>query len=160
MNLTDKLPKRLQPECRTRFRALYLAPTRVACEAARDELAFWLREQAQDPAAEPLYRDWDDFITFYDFPAEHWLDLRTSNPISSRSSPECVCARTWPSGPGSVRMNRPDFDGDSTAWRIMESWQSTAAAVRSSGGTRPSSGSGPSGWSSRPPASGVSASAR
>ncbi len=83
MNLTDKLPKRLQPECRARFRALYLAPTRVACEAARDELAVWLREQAQDPAAETLYRDWDDFITFYDFPAEHWLHLRTSNPIES-----------------------------------------------------------------------------
>ena len=83
MNLTDKLPKRLHPEFRARFRALYLAPTRVACEAARDELAFWLHEQAQDPAAETLYRDWDDFITFYDFPAEHWLHLRTSNPIES-----------------------------------------------------------------------------
>ena len=50
---------------------------------ARDELAVWLHEQAQDPAAETLYRDWDDFITFYDFPAEHWLHLRTSNPIES-----------------------------------------------------------------------------
>ena len=56
-------------------------------------------------------------------------------------------------------LNRPDFDGDSTAWRKMESWQSTAPA-RSSGDTRPSSGSGPSGWSSRRAASGVSASAR
>jgi len=28
-------------------------------------------------------RDWDDFVTFYDFPAEHWLHLRTSNPIES-----------------------------------------------------------------------------
>jgi len=55
-------------------------------------------------------------------------------------------------------LNRPDFDGDSTAWRIVGSWQSTAAA-RSSGGTRPSSGSGPCGWSSRPPASAVSGSA-
>lgn len=83
MNLADRLPKRLQPEFRARFRALYLAPTRVACEAARDELAVWLHEQAQDPAAETLYRDWDDFVTFYDFPAEHWLHLRTSNPIES-----------------------------------------------------------------------------
>jgi transposase-like protein len=83
MNLADKLPKRLHAEFRARFRALYLAPTRVACEAARDELAFWLHAQAQDPAAETLYRDWDDFTTFYDFPAEHWLHLRTSNPIES-----------------------------------------------------------------------------
>jgi hypothetical protein len=43
----------------------------------------------------------------------------------------------------------------------MESRQNTAApAARSSGGTRPSSGSGPSGWSSRPPASEVNGSAR
>ncbi len=34
-------------------------------------------------------------------------------------------------------MNRPDFDGDSNAWRIMESWQNRAAA-RSSAGIRPS----------------------
>src|SRR5450759_1788320 len=83
MNLADKLPKRLHAEFRARFRALYLAPTRVACETARDELAFWLHEQAQDPTAETLYRDWDDFTTFYDFPAEHWLHLRASNPIES-----------------------------------------------------------------------------
>lgn len=58
-------------------------------------------------------------------------------------------------------VNRPDFDGDSTAWRIMESWQNTAApAARSSGGIRPNSGSGPSGWSSRRPPSEVSASVR
>src|SRR5665811_254459 len=60
-----------------------------------------------------------------------------------------------------VAVNRPDFDGDSPAWRKMESWQNTAApAARSSGGTRPSSENGPSGWSSRPPASGVNGSAR
>jgi len=83
MNLADKLPKRLHPEFRDRFRVLYLAPTRAACEAARDELALWLHEQGQDPAAATLDRDWDDFTTFYDFPAEHWLHLRTSNPIES-----------------------------------------------------------------------------
>ncbi len=83
MNLADKLPKRLHAEFRDRFRALYLAPTRATCEAARDELAVWLHAQGQDSAAETLYRDWDDFTTFYDFPAEHWLHLRTSNPIES-----------------------------------------------------------------------------
>lgn len=34
-------------------------------------------------AAETVLRDWDDFVTFYDFPAEHWIHLRTSNPIES-----------------------------------------------------------------------------
>jgi len=83
LNLIDKLPKRLWPETRRRFREVWSAPTRAACEARRDELALWLHAAGQEGAAETLYRDWDDFTTFYDFPAEHWLHLRTSNAIES-----------------------------------------------------------------------------
>jgi len=43
------------------------APTRAGCEHRRDELAVWLHAQGQDSAAETLYRDWDDFVAFYDF---------------------------------------------------------------------------------------------
>ena len=82
-NVLDRLPKRLWPDTRRRLRAIWEAPTRAACEHRRDELGVWLHGQGQDPAAETLYRDWDDFTTFYDFPAEHWLHLRTSNPIES-----------------------------------------------------------------------------
>ncbi len=83
LNLLDQLPKRLWPQIRRRLRDLWSAPTRAACEARRDELALWLHATGQDQAAETLYRDWDGFTTFYDFPAEHWLHLRTSNAIES-----------------------------------------------------------------------------
>jgi len=83
LNVLDRLPKRLWPEARRRLREVWEAPTRAQCEARRDELAVWLHEHGQDPAAETLFRDWDTFTTFYDFPAEHWLHLRTSNPIES-----------------------------------------------------------------------------
>jgi len=53
------------------------------CELRRDELAQWLHGRGQDPAAETLFRDWDDLATFYDYPAEHWIHLRTSNPVES-----------------------------------------------------------------------------
>jgi hypothetical protein len=43
----------------------------------------WLEAHGQTSAAETVLRDWDDFVTFYDFPAEHWIHLRTSNPIES-----------------------------------------------------------------------------
>ena len=56
--MVDRLPKPLWPEAR------------------RDETARWLHEQGQDQAAETLYRDWDDFTAFYDFPAEHWLHFK------------------------------------------------------------------------------------
>jgi len=83
LNLLDKLPKRLWAETRRRLREVWSAPTRAACEVRRDELGLWLHAAGQDPAAETLYRDWEDFTTFYDFPAEHWLHLRTSNAIES-----------------------------------------------------------------------------
>jgi len=82
-NVLDRLPKRLWPDARGRLRQVWEAPTRASCEHRRDELGTWLHAQGQDPAAETLYRDWDDFVAFYDFPAEHWLHLRTSNPIES-----------------------------------------------------------------------------
>jgi putative transposase len=62
---------------------VYQVPTRQECESRRDALADWLRTENQPAAAETLRRDWDDFVTFYDFPSEHWLHLRTSNPIES-----------------------------------------------------------------------------
>ena len=34
-------------------------------------------------AAETVLRDWDDFASFYDFPTEHWVHLRTTNPLES-----------------------------------------------------------------------------
>jgi putative transposase len=83
LNVLDKLPKRLWPEVRKRLRALAEAPTRQECERRRDALCAWLRGRGQEPAAACLERDWQDFVTFYAFPEEHWVHLRTSNPIES-----------------------------------------------------------------------------
>ena len=47
------------------------------------ELHDELRAAGQVAAAETVRRDWDDFVTFYDFPQEHWTHLRTSNAIES-----------------------------------------------------------------------------
>jgi len=83
LNVLDKLPKRLQKEARVRLRELYVAPERTECERLRDQLCGYWREIGQIPAAECLERDWEDFVTFYDFPEEHWVHLRTSNAIES-----------------------------------------------------------------------------
>ena len=42
-----------------------------------------MRTAGQHPAADTLLRDWEDFVTFYRFPQEHWVHLRTSNPLAS-----------------------------------------------------------------------------
>ncbi len=83
LNVLDKLPKRFQPEVRQKLRALAEAPTRQECERRRDALVARLRGLGQLPAIACLERDWEDFVTLYDFPEEHWVHLRTSNPIES-----------------------------------------------------------------------------
>jgi hypothetical protein len=57
-------------------------------------------------------------------------------------------------------LNRPDFGGDSIAWRNMESWHTTTRPARSTGGIPRSSANGRSGWSRRWPASEASTTAR
>ena len=37
----------------------------------------------QRAAAETVLRDWEDFVTFYHYPREHWIHLRTTNPLES-----------------------------------------------------------------------------
>lgn len=83
LNVQDKLPKRLQAEARARLQAMTAADTQAECEHLRDAYTAELRAQGQQAAAECLERDWPDFVTFYRFPKEHWIHLRTSNPIES-----------------------------------------------------------------------------
>ena len=82
-HVLDKVPKRLWPDIRHRLREVWSSESRAECELRRDALKRWLEAHGQASAAETVLRDWDDFVTFYDFPAEHWIHLRTSNPIES-----------------------------------------------------------------------------
>ena len=83
INIIDKLPKRLQGHVRKQLRELADAPDRAECERLRDKLCAQWRAIGQVSAAECLQRDWDDFVTYFDFPQEHWIHLRTTNPIES-----------------------------------------------------------------------------
>ena len=83
LNVQDKLPKRLQPAARLRLRAMAEAPTQAECDRLRDAYVAELRAAGQHPAADTVLRDWADFVTFYEFPKEHWLHLRTTNPLES-----------------------------------------------------------------------------
>lgn len=83
MNVQDKLPKRMQAEARSRLRELFEAKTRQECEELRDRYVDELINAKQKPAAETIMRDWEDFVTFYHYPQEHWVHLRTSNPLES-----------------------------------------------------------------------------
>ena len=83
LNVQAKLPKRQASEARRRLRAIAEAESRAECERLRDAYVAELRHDGHASAAETVLRDWEDFVTFYSYPKEHWLHLRTSNPIES-----------------------------------------------------------------------------
>ncbi len=81
-NVLDKLPKRLQSKAKEALHEIWMAETRLIAKQAFD--SFLATYGAKYPkACECLAKDRDDLLTFYDFPAEHWKHLRTTNPIES-----------------------------------------------------------------------------
>ena len=81
-NVIDKLPKRLQAGAKEKLHQIWMADTRAHAQEAFD--LFIETYQAKYPkAAECLQKDRDALLAFYDFPAEHWIHLRTTNPIES-----------------------------------------------------------------------------
>jgi transposase-like protein len=90
-NILDKLPKRVQPRAKDMLHEIMYAPDR---QSAREDIERFSQEfQAKYPkAVECLLKDQDQLLTFFDFPAEHWIHLRTTNPIESTFS--TVKART------------------------------------------------------------------
>ena len=81
-NVLAKLPKSQQPKAKRALQEIWMAETKADAEAAFD--AFIESYQVKyEKAAECLTKDRDALLTFYDFPAEHWKHLRTTNPIES-----------------------------------------------------------------------------
>jgi putative transposase len=81
-NILDKLPRSVQPAAKQDLRQIWQAPDRATAEAA---VATFAEKYAAkyEKAVTCLVKDRDALLTFYDFPAEHWDHLRTSNPIES-----------------------------------------------------------------------------
>jgi putative transposase len=81
-NVLDKLPKGSQPKAKRMLHEIYLAETKAKAEKAFD--LFVKTYEAKYPkATECLSKDRDGLLSFYDFPAEHWMHIRTTNPIES-----------------------------------------------------------------------------
>jgi putative transposase len=84
-NVLNKLPQSVQPKAKADLHEIWQAETRAAANRAFDH--FLEKYQAKYYAAcECLSKDRDVLLTFYDFPAEHWKHLRTTNPIESTFS--------------------------------------------------------------------------
>ena len=110
-NVLDKLPKRLQARAKEQLHEIMYAPDR---KSALEEIAVFEKEYGARyaKAVETLTKDQDHMLTFIDFPAEHWLHLRTTNPIESTFA--TVKARTKKTkGAGSRKA------GLAMAWKLL-----------------------------------------
>jgi len=81
-NVLNKVPLSVQANMKKDLREVYMAPNRASAEAAIDVFVEKYGTK-YDKAAACLVKDREALLAFYDFPAEHWEHLRTSNPIES-----------------------------------------------------------------------------
>ncbi len=81
-NVLDAMPKCLHVDAKRMIHDMYMAPTKEEALKAH-QLFLDLYEAKYPKACERLRKDEDVLFTFYDFPAEHWVHLRTTNPIES-----------------------------------------------------------------------------
>lgn len=82
LNVLDKFPKSLQPNAHKDLREIWLSPSRAAAEAAMTTFSEKYTPKYAK-AVDCLTKDSEQMLTFFDFPADHWDHLRTSNPIES-----------------------------------------------------------------------------
>jgi transposase-like protein len=81
-NVLNELPKSVQGKAKAALHEIWMAPTRAQAIKAFD--AFLKNYQAKYPkATDKLVKDREALLAFYEFPAEHWMHLRTTNPIES-----------------------------------------------------------------------------
>lgn len=120
-NVLDALPKSVQPTAKKMLAEIRDAEDRDHAVAAAKR--FDAEFRAKWPkAADKIRDDLDRLLSFYDFPAEHWLHLKTSNPIESTFS--TVRLRTKVTkGPGSRAA------GLAMAFKLIESAQDRWRAV-------------------------------
>jgi hypothetical protein len=81
-NVLNAMPKSVQPKAKGHLHDIWQAETKADAEAAFD---FFVETYGvkYDKAVAKLVKDREELLAFYDFPAEHWKHIRTSNPIES-----------------------------------------------------------------------------
>ena len=81
-NVLDKLPQRLQGRAKRALHEIMYAETRAQAERGIEAFVAEFSPK-YEKAVDCLIKDSEALLTFFDFPAEHWKHLRTSNPIES-----------------------------------------------------------------------------
>lgn len=81
-NVLNKLPKSLQTKAKAKLHQIWMAPEKNEAQRHFDDF-IRLYDAKYPKVTECLRKDREALLTFYDFPAEHWRHIRTTNPIES-----------------------------------------------------------------------------
>ncbi len=84
-NIQNRLPKSLHPKAKAALQEIWMAETKEDAEKAFDNFLDRFGDK-YPKATECLRKDREDLLAFYDFPAVHWIHIRTTNPIESTFS--------------------------------------------------------------------------
>jgi len=84
-NVLNKLPKSIQAKAKEKLHHIWMAPDKAEAQRHFDEFIS-IYEAKYPQATKCLQKDREVLLTFYDFPAEHWRHIRTTNPIESTFS--------------------------------------------------------------------------
>jgi len=81
-NVLNKLPKSIQAKAKKKLHQIWMAPDKAEAQSHFDDFIS-IYEAKYPKATKCLQKDREVLLTFYDFPAEHWRHIRTTNPIES-----------------------------------------------------------------------------
>ena len=81
-NVLDVLPKRLHAEAKRLLQAIMNADSRADAELAKKEFSKVFADK-HPKSFDRIEKSWTELTAFFDFPAKHWIHLRTTNPIES-----------------------------------------------------------------------------
>jgi len=84
-NVLNKLPKSIQAKAKEKLHQIWMAPDKAEAQKYFDDFIS-IYEAKYPKAAKCLQKDRKVLLEFYDFPAEHWRHIRTTNPIESTFS--------------------------------------------------------------------------
>jgi putative transposase len=120
-NLLDKMAKGQQPQAKAMLHDIWQAATKAETEEAFDLFVATCRAK-YGKAAECLAKDREELLAFYDFLAEHWVHLRTTNPIESTfATARLRTAKTKGSGSRSacLTMEFKLINAAAKRWRLL-----------------------------------------
>ena len=82
VNVLNYLPKSVQPKAKSALHEIWMAETKAKAQAAFERFVAGFRAK-YPKAVDCLVKDREALLAFYDFPAEHWVHIRSTNVIES-----------------------------------------------------------------------------